>query len=852
MAMTREEFFNLKSKGALWDVGVSINRTNPLPLDKNAVFETLEAAQAYVNGVLSYPGQVLAVVGESETKVYYIDQTMKLQEVGSATLGDDHTIDLDVDTKQLSLHDFGKFYYAFSTDESGNTHYTKTPITEANKAKLAGLEARIVLEGDEYVLGWYEPNTTTVEGVSKELASLKTTVQEQGNILTGSEEVSGSVNKRIADAIKNVQQFKYKKVDTRPETGEAGTIYLVKHVVGDKTHYDEYLWFADGGWEEIGALDDVNLSNYYTKAEVDNAIDTDVLVETNRATGAEDALSKRVKTLEDVGAQANVIEGVSIKTTAEGEYTAVPKAGKQVQLDLSGYATTAALTAQKTTIDGEISAAKTELEGKISTAQTTAESNAKSYTDTAVGGVNTELGKVKTSIGTVPEGSTVIDEIDKKVSTTEFGTFKTSNTEAIATAKSEAITAAGANADTKISKATGELGTKEVDGAQVAKTVKEYVDEKVTAAAPKDYDTVKADVAANKAAISAINDASTGILAKAKTDATTKANAVLGNKETDTAASETVYGAIAAAKAAKDSADAKLAGVSAADKSIIVTTDEATKTAKVSVSISKAEDNLLTLDTDGLKVVHQNAPEYSIKKLEAATTGYAATYKLLKGTAEVGDAINIPKDYIVKSAQLKVCDKVNIPEDGYAIGDKYIDFTINTKDGEAGTTNETHIYLNVKDLVDVYNAGTGIEVSKDNKISAKVVAGNGLSVDAAGIKLGTAGKDADAETYHAGAMSAAAAEKLAGIADGAQTNVLEGVLDGEGKALAITEKKVKLPMATVEKLGLVKGSAGANHVQVGTDGTMTVASINASSLFSDKAIRIKGGNASTDFSVIDA
>ena len=59
-------------------------------------------------------------------------------------------------------------------------------------------------------------------------------------------------------------------------------------------------------------------------------------------------------------------------------------------------------------------------------------------------------------------------------------------------------------------------------------------------------------------------------------------------------------------------------------------------------------------------------------------------------------------------------------------------------------------------------------------------------------------------------------------------------------------------MATAAKLGLVKGSTGANHVQVETDGTMTVASINASSLVSDKAIRIKGGNASTDFSVIDA
>lgn len=45
--MTREEFFAAKNKGALWDVGVSINRTNPLPLDKNAVFDTYENALTY-------------------------------------------------------------------------------------------------------------------------------------------------------------------------------------------------------------------------------------------------------------------------------------------------------------------------------------------------------------------------------------------------------------------------------------------------------------------------------------------------------------------------------------------------------------------------------------------------------------------------------------------------------------------------------------------------------------------------------------------------------------------------------------------------------------------------------------
>ena len=70
--MTREEFFAAKSKGALWDVGVSINRTNPLPLDKNAVFESYDKALEYAQGVLAYPGQFIAVVGETEVVGYLI------------------------------------------------------------------------------------------------------------------------------------------------------------------------------------------------------------------------------------------------------------------------------------------------------------------------------------------------------------------------------------------------------------------------------------------------------------------------------------------------------------------------------------------------------------------------------------------------------------------------------------------------------------------------------------------------------------------------------------------------------------------------------------------------------------
>ena len=88
--MTVNDFFNNLNGGARWDVGVSINRSNSLPLDANSVFASLEAAQNYAAGnpaegtlANAYPGQVLAVVTDTETVIYYIDANMALQPVGN-------------------------------------------------------------------------------------------------------------------------------------------------------------------------------------------------------------------------------------------------------------------------------------------------------------------------------------------------------------------------------------------------------------------------------------------------------------------------------------------------------------------------------------------------------------------------------------------------------------------------------------------------------------------------------------------------------------------------------------------------------------------------------------------------
>ena len=104
--------------------------------------------------------------------------------------------------------------------------------------------------------------------------------------------------------------------------------------------------------------------------------------------------------------------------------------------------------------------------------------------------------------------------------------------------------------------------------------------------------------------------------------------------------------------------------------------------------------------------------EYTIEEV-ATTSGYLKTYQLKKDTAYIGAKINIPKDMVVQSGTVKVVEKVNVPYQGAVVGDKYIDLVISN-------ASSSHIYIPVKDLVDVYTAGDHITISDKNVISAIV------------------------------------------------------------------------------------------------------------------------------------
>ena len=178
----RDDFFANQAVAALWDVAVSIKRGNPLPLDSNSVFKSYADLETYASGVLAYPGQIVAVVNADSTEIYFLDQELAIKPVGSVPTADNKSI--EVVDGILSIHDYGNSYYKYikeaTNEESGEVipaHYEKVEVSEENPW-IAGLEPRVVAEGDDLVIGWYQPNPTTIDGVQTQIADLQKTVED--------------------------------------------------------------------------------------------------------------------------------------------------------------------------------------------------------------------------------------------------------------------------------------------------------------------------------------------------------------------------------------------------------------------------------------------------------------------------------------------------------------------------------------------------------------------------------------------------------------------------------------------------------------------------------------------------
>lgn len=150
----------------------------------------------------------------------------------------------------------------------------------------------------------------------------------------------------------------------------------------------------------------------------------------------------------------------------------------------------------------------------------------------------------------------------------------------------------------------------------------------------------------------------------------------------------------------------------------------------------------------------------TVEKQTNAEAGYISTYHVKQNGSKVGDSINIPKDFLIKSATVETVDTADDPVTGYAVGDKYLDFVVNTKDNSG--TNE-HLYVLVSDLIDTYTAdgstlalsnnqfsvatgGIGLTQLSDN-VPAKGITSANISSWNAKSELTTANVDSEIEAY---------------------------------------------------------------------------------------------------------
>lgn len=150
----------------------------------------------------------------------------------------------------------------------------------------------------------------------------------------------------------------------------------------------------------------------------------------------------------------------------------------------------------------------------------------------------------------------------------------------------------------------------------------------------------------------------------------------------------------------------------------------------------------------------------TVEKQTNAETGYISTYHVKQNGSKVGDSINIPKDFLIKSATVETVDTADDPVTGYAVGDKYLDFVVNTKDNSGI---DEHLYVLVSDLIDTYTAdgstlalsnnqfsvatgGIGLTQLSDN-VPAKGITSANISSWNAKSELTTANVDSKIEAY---------------------------------------------------------------------------------------------------------
>ena len=272
--MTRDEFFTALQNGAKWDIGVSINRTNPVPIDSKSVFQTYELLETYAEtDPTAHPGQIVAVVDVSEVSAYLINSTGEgavIQKLAASSASGDIEQDvIQLQTQVANIINGTQVVAKATGDASGNnieeTYATKAVATTStdglmsatDKTKLEGIAAGAqvnVIEGVAI--------QTTADGGYTDLQIVAKKAQlDLSNYATKAD-------------LTSIPKFSIEVVTELPTQNiSTTTIYLKLQETGDQEGqdiYDEYI-YVNNKWEVIGNTD-IDLSAYSTTVQMNAAI----------------------------------------------------------------------------------------------------------------------------------------------------------------------------------------------------------------------------------------------------------------------------------------------------------------------------------------------------------------------------------------------------------------------------------------------------------------------------------------------------------------------------------------------------------------------------------------------------
>ena len=204
-------------------LGVNLNRQKYGPLDISNVFNSQGDLDYYLSKgtnienvseywyksatekVVPYPyaGQVVALVENGNVNVYVLEEkedgTFKTAEIGGTVLVDESSI-AQADDGQIKIKNFNEQYYKYIAAEGDMAaHYT---LVDGFKE---GLEPKVrMVSAGNYEIAWYEPNPTTVEGLSSQITSLSQSVGTLSGQVGGIQTTIDEHDRTIDDIIDDV------------------------------------------------------------------------------------------------------------------------------------------------------------------------------------------------------------------------------------------------------------------------------------------------------------------------------------------------------------------------------------------------------------------------------------------------------------------------------------------------------------------------------------------------------------------------------------------------------------------------------------------------------------------------